>query len=140
MKTFGSFLLIVAFVVGVVLFSIYGRCTHHENRDSIWWGERGKNLIPSTAVDLTLQQDFLDHDVLYTISDSDLHRFLKQQFPKSFEREEVNAADLGKRVGSLGWEMTDQSVVYTAYAQNGTAHYFYHDLKSGQTYQVSAYW
>ena len=81
-------ILIPAAVVGIVLFAltlfrIYGTETHHASRNSIWWSERGRNLIPPAATDITLQQDFLDHYATYTISEKDLNAFLNERFGRN---------------------------------------------------------
>ncbi len=75
------FAVLMVFALG--LFWIYGTDTHHGSRNSIWWSERGRNLIPPDATD---------------------------------------------------------TVEYTYSASNGGAHQFYHDTKTGLTYQDSAYW
>ena len=131
----------------LTLFWIYGTDTQHANRNSIWWSERGRNLIPPAATDITLRQDFLDHYASYRISEADLNDFLNKRFARpgealdSFsERSPANPEDIGKAIGPLGWVVTDDTVEYTYSASNGGAHHFYHDSKTGLTYQDSAYW
>ncbi len=72
-------------VFALILFRIYGTETHHASRNSIWWSERGRNLIPPAATDITLQQDFLDHYASYTISEKDLNAFLNERFARDGE-------------------------------------------------------
>lgn len=134
-------------VFPLTLFWIYGTDTQHANRNSIWWSERGRNLIPPAATDITLRQDFLDHDAIYTISEKDLNAFLDKRFARpgmaldSFsERRRANPQDIGKAIGPLGWVVTEDTVEYTYSASNGGAHDFYHDTNTGLTYQNSAYW
>ena len=84
-------ILIPAAVIGIVLFAltlfwIYGTETHHASRNSIWWSERGRNLIPPAATDITLQQDLLDHYATYTISEKDLNAFLNERASLAMER------------------------------------------------------
>lgn len=150
----GRILLIcgVVFSLTIVLFAltlfwIYGTDTHHANRKSIWWSERGRNLIPPAATDITLRQDFLDHYATYRISEVDLNDFLNKRFAvpgkalDSFsERTPANPENIGKAIGPLGWVVTEDTVEYTYSASNGGAHDFYHDSKTGLTYQDSAYW
>ena len=88
-------------ILGALL--LFGIDTHHANRSSIWWTERGRNLISPTATDITLRQDFLDHDAIYTVSESDLNAFLDQRFARpgetldSFsERVPADSSSLGK--------------------------------------------
>ena len=142
-------LTILALVAGLALsiFRIYGTDTHHANRDSIWWTERGRSLIPPTASEITLRQDFLDHYAVYTISEIDLNAFLDKRFARPGEKVDslgqrslATSETIGNAVGQLGWKVTEGSVSYTYYASNGGAHSFYHDPKTGLTYQSSAYW
>jgi len=139
--------LAMLFALPLTLFRTYGADTHHPNRDSIWWPERGRNLIPPGATDITLQRKLLDHYAIYTISENDLNAFLDDRFASdgevldSFsEREPSNPRDIGKVVGRLGWIAMKGSVVYSYSASNGGAHSYYHDPNTGLTYQSSAYW
>jgi hypothetical protein len=144
--------LIVAGVVGIfvfvlTLFWIYGVESHHKSRNSIWWPERGRNLIPPTASDITLQRDLLDHYATYTVSEQDLNAFLDERFARngkaidSFsDRRRIDPTRIGKAIGRLGWVVTEETVVYGYTASNGGSHNFYHDPTTGQTYQSSAYW
>lgn len=141
--------LVLALVMGIalVLFWIYGTDTHHSNRDSIWWTERGRGLIPPTASDITLRQDFLDHYAIYTVSETDLNAFLDKRFARpgetldSFsERSTVNPKSIGTAIGPMSWTVTADTVSYTYAASNGGTHEYYHDTKTGLTYQSSAYW
>ena len=63
-------------VCALILFRIYEVDTHHSSRAGIWWPERGRNLIPPTATDITLRRDLLDHYATYTVSEKDLNAFL----------------------------------------------------------------
>ena len=135
------------FLFSVMLFWIYGTNTQHTSRKSIWWTERGRNLIPPQATGITLQQDFLDHYATYTIKESDLNAFLDRHFSRggdqidSFsDRRPVSANRVGTPIGRLGWVVTDQVVVYDYDAPNGGMHTYYHNPVSGSTYQESAYW
>jgi hypothetical protein len=139
------FAVLMAFAL--TLFWIYGTDTHHANRNSIWWSERGRNLIPPAATDITLRQDFLDHYATYRISEADLNDFLNKRFARlgealdSFsERSPANPEDIGEAIGPLGWVVTEDTVEYIYSASNGGAHHFCHDSKTGLTYQDSAYW
>jgi hypothetical protein len=134
-------------VSALSLFRIYGADTHHASRSGIWWPERGRNLIPPTATDITLRRDLLDHYAIYTISEKDLNAFLDKRFARdgktldSFsERSPANPKKIGKAIGPLGWMVTKDTVEYTYCASNGGAHNYYHDTKTGRTYQDSAYW
>ena len=141
--------IVLAILLAVVLTSywIYGTNTRHTSRNSIWWTERGRNLIPPAATDIILRQDLLDHDAIYTISESDLNDFLDERFARpgevldSFsERSTATPESIGKEIGPLGWVVTEDTVKYTYAASNGGTHVFYHDSKTGLTYQDSAYW
>lgn len=134
-------------VFALILFRIYGVDTKHESRGSIWWPERGRNLIPSTASEITLRRDFLDHYAVYTVTEKELNAFLDQRFARpgkalnSFsERLPAHSDTIGKVIGPFGWEVTENTVSYTYTASNGGSHNYYHDTKSGLTYQSSAYW
>lgn len=134
-------------IFALVLFWIYGTDTHHADRSSIWWSERGRGLIPPTATDITLRQDFLDHYALYTVPEADLNAFLNQRFARpgetldSFsERSPAKPETIGKVIGKLGWKVTKDTVRYSYAASNGGVHDYYHDTKTGLTYQSSAYW
>jgi hypothetical protein len=134
-------------VFALILFRIYGTDTRPASRNSIWWTERGRNLIPPTATDITLRQDLLDHYAIYTVSEKDLNAFLDKRFGRpgevldSFsERRSANPGTIGNAVGPLGWKVTAKTVSYTYAASNGGAHNYYHDTKTGLTYQSSAYW
>ena len=134
-------------VFALTLFWIYGTDTHHTNRDSIWWSERGRNLIPPAATDITLRQDFLDHYATYRILEADLNAFLNKRFARpgelldSFsERSPASPEKIGKPINPLGWVVTEDTVEYSYSASNGGGHHFYHDSKTGLTYQDSAYW
>jgi hypothetical protein len=126
-------------VFALILFWIYGTDTHHASRSSIWWTERGRNLIPPTATDITLRQDFLDHYATYTVSTKDLNAFL-QTLDSFSELSPVHPGTIGKVIGPLGWKAPENTVSATHVAGNGGAHNYYHDPKSGLTYQSSAYW
>lgn len=139
-----------ALVPGLVLFWIYGTETHHKNRDSIWWTERGRNLIPPTAADIVLQQDFLDHYAAYTVAENDLQAFLLERFASVYKPQHqidpardarpVDASKVGDRIGRLGWEVAEGTLYYGYCASNGGLHEYYHDPATGRTYQESAYW
>ncbi len=140
-------ILALAMVFALILFRIYGVDTHHSSRSSIWWPERGRNLIPPTAADITLRRDLLDHYAIYTVTEKDLNTFLDRRFARpgkaldSFrERSPAHTDTIGKPIGPLGWVVTENTVSYTYTASNGGAHSYYHDTKTGQTYQSSAYW
>jgi hypothetical protein len=141
--------LILAFlmVFALTLFWIYGTETHHASRNSIWWSERGRNLIPPAATDITLQQDFLDHYATYTISEKDLNAFLNERFARDGEmidsfsdRSRAAPREIGKAIGRLGWVVTEETVEYSYSASNGGGHTYYHDPTTGSTYQNSVYW
>jgi hypothetical protein len=140
---------ILALIIGcaLIVFRTYGTDTHHANRNSIWWPERGRNLIPPTATDITLRRGFLDHYAIYTISERELNAFLDRRFARpgealdSFsERSPANPENIGKAIGPLGWVGTEDTVEYFYSASNGGGHHFYHDTNTGLTYQDSAYW
>lgn len=134
-------------VFALTLIWIYGTDTHHTSRNSIWWSERGRNLIPPAATDITLRQDFLDHYATYRISEADLHDFLNKRFADKGatldtlgDRTPVNPERIGNEVGPLGFVVTENTTVYSYAARNGGVHDYYHDSKTGLTYQDSAYW
>ena len=134
-------------VFALILFRIYGTDTQHASRDSIWWTERGRNLIPPTATDITLRQDFLDHYAIYTVSEKDLNAFLDKRFARPgqtldsySERRPASSKSIGSTIGPLGWKVTADTVSYTYAASNGGTHDYYHDTRTGLTYQSSAYW
>ena len=132
-------------VVATLLFWIYGTQTQHANRNSIWWTARGRGLIPPGATDISLEQDFLDHYATYKITEKDLKNFLNQRFAEdghgfSSERRPIDPKRIDEPLGRLDWVVPAQTVVYSCYSSNGTTHTYYHDPKTGQTYQESAYW
>ncbi|MGI9239568.1 MAG: hypothetical protein ACR2RV_02135 [Verrucomicrobiales bacterium] len=142
-----SVILALPVALSLILFWIYGTDTHHASRGSIWWSERGRNLIPPAASDITLQQDFLDHYATYTISEEDLNAFLDDHFASSretldsfSERGRPNRSEVGKAIGRCGFVVTKDTVVYDYAAGNGGVHTYYHDPTTGLTYQSSAYW
>lgn len=139
----GIAILALPVVVALILFRIYGTDTHHASRSSIWWPERGRKLIPPTATDITLRRDLLDHYATYTVSEKDIRAFLDKRFGPGMALSEgspVTPAAIGKAVGSLGWLVTEDTVIYSYTASNGGVHDYYHDTKTGLTYQSSAYW
>lgn len=143
----GLLVLVLVMALALGVFRIYGTETHHATRDSIWWTERGRGLIPPTATGITLRQDFLDHYAVYTVSEKDLNAFLNGRFARpgekldSFsERTPAKADSVGSEIGPFGWKVTADTVSYTYAASNGGAHHYYHDTKTGLTYQSSAYW
>jgi hypothetical protein len=112
----------------------------------IWWPERGRNLIPPTATDITLRRDLLDHYATCTVSEKDLNAFLDKRFARpgkaldSFsERRPADPNSIGSAIGRLGWVVTEETVVYDYTASNGGLHAYYHDPTTGRTYQSSAY-
>ena len=134
-------------VIALILFRIYGVDTHHASRSSIWWPERGRNLIPPTAADITLRRDLLDHYATYTVSERDLNAFLDKRFARrgealdSFsERSPAKPKNIGNAIGPLVFIVTKGVVVYHYTASNGGLHSYYHDPNTGETYQSSAYW
>ena len=140
----GGGILASLMLVLLALFWIYAGDTQHANRNSIWWSERGRGLIPPAATGITLRQGLLDHYATYSISDLELSEFLKQRFADGghppFEKRSAAPEEIGRKVGYLDWVMTKDTVVYNCVASNGGTHLYYHDLKTGQTYQDSAYW
>ena len=126
--------------VALTLFWIYGTDTYHENRNSIWWPTAAQNLIPPGATAITLRQDHLDHYATYKISEADLNDFLKKRFANDGNRTPVEFTRIGSKVGPLGWVLTKNTVVYSYSAKNGAMNVYYHDSKTGLTYQDSAYW
>lgn len=142
-----AFVLLIWAILGSGLFWIYATETNHSSRNSIWWTERGRNLIPPEATDIKLQQDFLDHYTTYKIKEKDLNKFLNQRFADdgeildSFsERSAVDVNQIGKPIGRMGWIITSQTVEYSYTASNGGVHRYFHDPSTGKTYQESAYW
>ncbi len=142
-----AIILALVLVFALTLFWVYGTDTHHANRKSIWWTERGRNLIPPGATDITLKQDFLDHYTTYTVSEKELNAFLDKRFARpgkaldSFsERSPADPNKVGNEVGPLGFVVTEDTVNYSYSASNGGGHTYYHDTKTGRTYQDSAYW
>jgi hypothetical protein len=140
-------ILVVVLVIALTVFVIYGVDSHHQSRDSIWWPERGRNLIPPAAIDITLQRDLLDHYATYTVSEKDLNSFLDERFARDGEtldsfstRSRINPTDVGRAIGRLGWVATESTVLYSFSASNGGGHAYYHDPNTGSTYQDSAYW
>ena len=130
-------------LVATTLFWIYGIDTTHASRSSIWWTERGRNLIPPSAKNITIQQNFLDHYATYTVSEKSLTDFLNTRFDVTdsySERRPVDPSEIGKPIGRLGWVVTEDTVEYSYSASNGGMHHYFHDSSSGQTYQESAYW
>ena len=137
----------LAMGVGLTFFLIYGTHTKHKSRATIWWSERGRNLIPPAATEIILRQDFLDHYAIYRVSEKDLNVFLDQRFAASgnplnsfSERRPVESAWIGKTTGPMGWKVTASTVFYSFSASNGGTHNYYHDTATGLTYQESAYW
>lgn len=142
-----AFSLSIIVLICSTLFWIYGTNTQHTTRKSIWWTERGRNLIPPQATGITLQQDFLDHYATYTIKEGDLNAFLDEHFSRDgdeidslSDRRPVSASQVGASIGRLGWVVTKEVVVYDYAAPNGGMHRYYHNPVSGSTYQESAYW
>ena len=137
----------IPMAIGLTLFLIYGTHTKHKSRSTIWWSERGRNLIPPTATEIILRQDFLDHYAIYRVSEKDLNLFLDKRFAYSgttldsfSERRPVDSAWIGKTTGPMGWKVTPDTVFYSYAASNGGTHNYYHDTATGLTYQESAYW
>ena len=137
----------VVILVAAMLVRIYGLETHHQSRQSIWWPERGRNLIPPAATGITLQRDVLDHYAAYTVAESALNAFLNDRFASGgrpldsySERSPVDATLVGTAIGRLGWTVTEETVVYEYAASNGGMHRYFHDPTTGRTYQSSAYW
>lgn len=117
--------------------------THHDTRDSIWWNERCRNLIPGAATDITLQRDLLDHYAVYTICEEQLVAFLNIRFDVAdayAERSPMDPSKIGQPIGDLGWVVTPGSVSYGYAASNGGVSSYFHDPVSGRTYQESAHW
>lgn len=142
-----AIILALVLVFALTLFWIYGTDTHHANRKSIWWTERGQNLIPPGAADITLKQDFLDHYTTYTVTEKELNAFLDKRFARpgktldSFsDRKPADPNRIENEVGPLGFVVTEDTVRYSYSASNGGGHTYYHDTKTGLTYQDSAYW
>ena len=140
-------ILALTMVFALTLFRIYGVDTHHASRSSIWWPERGRNLIPPTATDITLRRDLLDHYATYTVSEKDLNVFLDERFASNGDeldsfstRSPIDPTDIGHAIGRLGWVATETTVKYHFTASNGGGHTYYHDPNTGRTYQDSAYW
>jgi hypothetical protein len=142
--------LVLGAVFGVMVFWIYGVDSHHQNRDSIWWPERGRNVIPPTAMNIVLNRDLLDHYATYTVAEKDLQAFLLERFESVYKpQHQINPAMdripvdnklIGQQIGPIGWEVADGTNYYGYYASNGGMHSYYHDPATGRTYQRSAYW
>ncbi|MFT4514916.1 MAG: hypothetical protein ACI91B_003629, partial [Planctomycetota bacterium] len=119
-------ILVLVLVIALTVFLIYGVDSHHQSRDSIWWPERGRNLIPPAAIEITLQRDLLDHYAIYTVSEKDLNSFLDERFSGDGEpldsfskRSRIDPADVGRAIGRLGWVATGSTVMYHFSASNG---------------------
>ena len=56
------------------------------------------------------------------------------------EKSMARTEEIGKTISPLAWIVTKDTVEYTYSASNGGAHQFYHDTKTGLTYQDSPYW
>jgi len=139
---------VVAAVVAVValgLFWAYGIDSHHKNRDSVW-PTRGRELIPPTATDITLQRDLLDHRATYTVTEEDLCAFLDQRFAHGHsldshaERKTIDSESFEARYGFLDWSWHEEIALYSYAASNGGVSSYLHDSSTGRTYQTSAYW
>lgn len=142
-----STLLTLLLFLALTLFRVYGVDSHHETRASIWWPERGRDLIPPTARDITLQRDLLDHHATYTVTEKELNAFLDQRFARegekldSFaERGSPSPERIGQTIGPLGWIVTQDTVTYHFTTENGASSTYHHDPTTGSTYQESAYW
>jgi hypothetical protein len=127
------------------LFWFYGTDSHHESRGSVW-PERGRQLIPPTATDITLQRDLLDHRATYLVTEEDLNAFLNRRFSRGealdsyAEREAVVSEMFERDYGFLGWTWHEGIVRYSYAASNGGVSSYVHDPSTGLTYQTSAYW
>jgi hypothetical protein len=142
-------LFVLATLLSIVLALVwtFGTTTHHADRDDILMSDRGRSLIPPTAREIRLQRDFLDHRALYTISEAELNAFLDKRFRSGrepldsySERSPFGRSAVGKEIGPLGWTVTEHAVSYSYFIPNGAVSNFYHDPKTGLTYQESAYW
>ena len=117
--------------------------THHDTRDSIWWNDRCRDLIPEAATDITLQRDLLDHRAVYMIREEQLVAFLNERFDvvdAYAERSQMDPSKIGQPIGDLGWVVTPGSVSYSYAASNGGVSSYFHDPVSLRTYQESAHW
>lgn len=130
-----------------LLLRVFGTDTHHADRSGIWWMGACVGRIPPMATDITLRRDLLDHFTTYTIAEKDLHAFFVDRFPEHAgtldalaESSPVSSERVGQKVGPFDWVLTENTVSYTFCTSNGAASHFYHDRKTGRTYQESAYW
>ncbi len=136
----------VAFAA-LALYWTYGTDGHFDTRAGIWWPERGRNLIPPTATDITLRREPLDHYAVYTVAESDLNAFLDERF-EHLAREgetldsfsERRSVPVGRVIGPFGWTAEEGAVSYDFYTSNGAVSMYYHNPTTGRTYQESAYW
>ena len=100
-----------------------------------------KELTPHTAVDLTLQRDLLDHRATYTVTEADLQAFLERSFGESAaDPSPVDRGDFEAEYSRRGWTWTPGMVMYSGAPGNGAVSYYYHDPRTGLTYQDSAHW
>ena len=136
LKGLGVFLAFTV-VIALALAWFYGLDSHHASRDSIW-PERGRNLIPPTATDITLHRDLLTHWATYTVSEEDLNEFFEAF--EYVERTEVDPARVGEAIGRFDWVVTEESVHYHFTTSNGAGQSYTHDPTTGLTYQVAQYW
>jgi len=134
-------------VLAMIPLWIYQVDSHHSSRSGIWWPERGRNLIPPTATNITLRRDLLDHYAVYTVKEPDLNAFLDKRFARDgevldsyAERRRLSPTRIGEVIGPFGWVVTEDAVIYSYSTSNGASSRDYHDPSTGRTYQESAYW
>lgn len=142
-----AFVLCCVAIAALALSWTYGVDAHFATRAGIWWPERGRNLIPPTATDITLRRELLDHYAVYTVEESALIVFLNERF-RHLAREgetldsfsERRSVPAGREVGPFGWTAEEGAVSYDFYTSNGAVSVYYHNPTTGRTYQQSAYW
>ena len=139
-------LCLIAFAA-LALYWTYGVDAHFATRAGIWWPERGRNLIPPTATDITLRREPLDHYAVYTVEESDLNAFLDERFEHlAWEGETLDSfserspVQAGREIGPFGWTAEEGAVSYDFSTRDGAVSVYYHNPTTGRTYQQSAYW
>ena len=128
-------------------FGVFEYTSYNEVQDF-----RIERFLPPTARDITLEKTFMGHRAKYTITETELRKYLdglweaygkKSSIPRSDlkDGEPGNRDEIETVFEGLNWPKMNESVQFHSPVESdGGGATYYFDQTSGVTYQRAAYW
>ena len=128
-------------------FGVFEYTSYNEVQDF-----RIERFLPPTARDITLEKTFMGHRAKYTITETELRKYLDGLWEAYGKKSSIPRSDLkdgepGTRdeietvFEGLNWPKMNESVQFHSPVESdGGGATYYFDQTSGVTYQRAAYW